>query len=429
MRFHPLPIAIFALTSLVASTAVEASSMFLELDGIPGESRVAGRVGLIDLTSVSANLSRIHDAGDIGRSATSANFGDIVVTKHLDKASPLLAQHIASGNVIPTGTLYLTSPQDSGRAYMEYRLRNVLVTRYEAAQTDGDDPVNESVALAYDRIDWHHRRYRPDGGVAEAVSAFWDLESGTGGSDTTGGATSPPAILQAPAQQVAAGDAIDLPLTITDSDTPVAELDVSASHPATDILHNVSTAYRDGSWRVSFDVSATFSGSTTITVTAFDGTDTAKMSFLVATQASETPFENYLRAYYTEAELAEVPDRRSPISDRDLDGKPALLEFVLGTHPDEPTRQRQAITIERVPGSSGLEVCLRFFRRSDDPNLNLIIWAGDAPDNLEPLSPDGTTFTEDAEPSDNPAYDAVEAVIRGTDPDRPLFIRLEARMN
>jgi len=83
-----------------------AVDMFLELDGIKGESVDATHKDKIDVLSWSWGLSNtgtFHHGS--GGGAGKANFQDISITKYIDKATADLWYHTASGKHIAKGSL------------------------------------------------------------------------------------------------------------------------------------------------------------------------------------------------------------------------------------------------------------------------------------------------------------------------------------
>ena len=79
---------------------------FLKLDGIDGKSQDTDHSGEIDILSFSENIQNAgsYDAGTGGNTGK-ANFGDMHISKYVDKASPTLRQYCALGTAISTAKL------------------------------------------------------------------------------------------------------------------------------------------------------------------------------------------------------------------------------------------------------------------------------------------------------------------------------------
>ena len=155
----------FAAAIVVVGLAVSpalGSQIFLSLNGIPGESEFKGRAGDIDVLSWSFEVKRpIDDSGTGGgRAASRAEFGDLVVTKLLDKSSPLLAKHVADGARIQTARLALRGEgnfvEASTLEYLVIELTHVTVTKYSVTGEAGSGDITrpqETVAFSFEEIE------------------------------------------------------------------------------------------------------------------------------------------------------------------------------------------------------------------------------------------------------------------------------------
>lgn len=145
---------------------------FLKIDGIPGESKDSKHKDEIELVSFSWGLSNIpsHAGGGMGR----ADFQDLHFTRPVDKASPQLFLACASGKHIKEANL---SVRRAGKGQMEYlkiKLSDVLITTVQDGAGGGDAP-QESVGLAFGRIDLEYHPQQASGAAAGALKAGWDL--------------------------------------------------------------------------------------------------------------------------------------------------------------------------------------------------------------------------------------------------------------
>jgi type VI secretion system secreted protein Hcp len=120
--------------------------IFLEIQGIPGESTSAAHNGSIEVLSWSWGVSQTSTgggAGVVGR----AN-GHVTLIKRIDKATPLLFKRCVDGTPIPLATVYLTRPD--GQTYLKYELRNVMVSSIvHGGDVDGDGLPDETLELTF----------------------------------------------------------------------------------------------------------------------------------------------------------------------------------------------------------------------------------------------------------------------------------------
>ena len=127
---------------------------YIKFDGVDGESMAIGHEGWSDIMSFNQG---IHQPGGSATGATrrrgSATFDDLVVVKELDKASPKLAESVATGRVYPLVVMEMTARTDAGeRTYYKYELKNVLVTSYQIGSDNPDLLPMESFSLNFEEI-------------------------------------------------------------------------------------------------------------------------------------------------------------------------------------------------------------------------------------------------------------------------------------
>src|SRR6266850_659037 len=82
----------------------------LEIDGIPGDSKIKGFEDKIEVVWWGYNISQPVSRGASGRGSLTtgtANVGEFQIKKQMDKASPILMRHSYNGKHIPKITLTL----------------------------------------------------------------------------------------------------------------------------------------------------------------------------------------------------------------------------------------------------------------------------------------------------------------------------------
>ena len=159
--------------------------IFLQVEGLPGESTDAEHEDWIDVSSYSHGVAL--PAGSISsgstRTTTRAELEDFVVVKSLDKSSPKLALYCCQGQHIPSVRVELCRASGDRQKFMEYLMEDVIVT---SVQTSGDAlsgeavPVEE-VSFRYGKITWTYTEFDPVTGKAKGdVSSEWNCIEYTG---------------------------------------------------------------------------------------------------------------------------------------------------------------------------------------------------------------------------------------------------------
>ena len=148
---------------------------FLKIDGIPGESKDSKHKDEIELVSFSWGVSNVHGyAGGAAGASSRPDFQDFHFTRPVDKASPQLFLACASGKHIKEANLSVRRAGKSQLEYLKIKFSDVLVTSIQDG-AGGGDVAQESVALAFSRIDYEYHQQVVKGAPAGAVNAGWDL--------------------------------------------------------------------------------------------------------------------------------------------------------------------------------------------------------------------------------------------------------------
>jgi type VI secretion system secreted protein Hcp len=165
-----------------------AVDMFLKIDGIDGESLASGHEKWIELNSFSWGVSQAvgDPTGPGGLASTRSAHKDILMTKTLDKSSPLLFLSCCQGKLIPTVSMEVTKPTAQGtNTYLTITLTDVFVSSVQPAGTAAmegaasSDRPSESVSFNYGKIEYHYKYYDAAGGFEETAS-FWDRKTNQG---------------------------------------------------------------------------------------------------------------------------------------------------------------------------------------------------------------------------------------------------------
>jgi|GEM_PF-1273408 len=168
---------LLALTFSVVPAAAAAdlsSHLFLQLDGINGESKTKSYENWIDLTSVAYEISGksttfdpSHDTGNIG-------FDSFIIRKSFDISSIPIMLSEFKGTHIPHGKLVFTRPYKGQEfAYLTLEFDRISVRGYSFEDTD------ESITLLFDKIKWTYIAFDDKGAPTAPIRGGWDLSKNT----------------------------------------------------------------------------------------------------------------------------------------------------------------------------------------------------------------------------------------------------------
>jgi type VI secretion system secreted protein Hcp len=144
--------------------------IFLDIDGIPGESANALHKGSIEVLSWSWGVSQSSTGGSgaLGRQPT----GHVSVVKRIDKATPLLLTRLVDGAVLPLVTVQLT--RADGQTFLKYELRNVMVSSIShGGDLNGDGMPDEALELALTGAKLTYTQFDATGKPIGQTSAQW----------------------------------------------------------------------------------------------------------------------------------------------------------------------------------------------------------------------------------------------------------------
>jgi type VI secretion system secreted protein Hcp len=161
-----------------------AADVFLQIDGIPGESTDEKHKDWIEILSYSHGVSQ-SGAGSrsSGGAATSGkcNHQDFSVVKTLDKASPELNLYCCNGKHIKKMTLQLCRATGEKQPYMDYLFEDVIISSVSIGGGGGGIPT-ESVTFNYGKLNWVYVETDHETGKKKGqVKKWWDLIGNKGG--------------------------------------------------------------------------------------------------------------------------------------------------------------------------------------------------------------------------------------------------------
>jgi type VI secretion system secreted protein Hcp len=157
-------------------------AMYIQIDGIPGESTDSDHKDWIDLTSTSLSVHRPVPGAHAGvtRAQGAADFDPISISKSVDKSSVKLMEAVAKGTSFKVVKIDLTTSYggDKRVPYMKYELKDALVTSYSLSG-GGEGAPSEHFMINFSEIKGTYTQYGKDGKSKGNVEMTWKVEEGT----------------------------------------------------------------------------------------------------------------------------------------------------------------------------------------------------------------------------------------------------------
>jgi type VI secretion system secreted protein Hcp len=156
-----------------------AIDVYLQIDGIKGESTDDKHKDWIECTSVNWGVSQPRSATAStggGHTAERCEHKEVVFTKLADLSSPILLQTCSAGKTIPKAKLEFMRADGQGDRikYFEIELENVLIGAIRP-EVDEGSIIQETVGLKFSKIKWKYTQQKVTGGAGGNTSGGWDL--------------------------------------------------------------------------------------------------------------------------------------------------------------------------------------------------------------------------------------------------------------
>ncbi len=157
-----------------------AVDMFLEIDGVKGESVDKVHKDKIDIMSWQwgiANSGTFHHGS--GGGAGKATFQDITITKFVDAASPNLMTFCANGKHFAKGKIIVRKAGEKPLEYLTVEFDKVLVTGYTTGGSGGQERLTEHVTLNFAKVKVEYTTQSEKGGKGTPHAFSWDIAQNT----------------------------------------------------------------------------------------------------------------------------------------------------------------------------------------------------------------------------------------------------------
>ena len=154
-------------------------SIFMNYEGVKGESSDKGHKQWMDIENIQWGVTRritSNTSTQNDRESSNAEISSLVVTRHMDSATPNLFIESCCGTG-KTVVLHLTKTgTGSGTdTYMEYTLKNALISDYQVSAHNQDTkrPL-ESLTISFVDLEVKYTPFDQDGNALAAIAVGFD---------------------------------------------------------------------------------------------------------------------------------------------------------------------------------------------------------------------------------------------------------------
>jgi type VI secretion system secreted protein Hcp len=151
--------------------------ILLEIKGVKGGSLLEGAKDHIECLSFSHSVSMAttNDVSNGERTTGKADHGDMVISKYVDQATPLLLEKLCAGKPIGQVKFKIGRTDDNQfLPIMDYVMDDVVLSNVSVG--GGGGKPTETVTLNYSKIQWTFTGQKEGGGKEGVVSAKHDLK-------------------------------------------------------------------------------------------------------------------------------------------------------------------------------------------------------------------------------------------------------------
>ena len=154
---------------------------FIKIKDIAGESNDKKHAGEIEVESFSWGVTQTGSAATgTGHGGGKAQCQDFSFVKHVDKSSPNLMQHCATGKHIPEVNFVARKAGGEQVEYLKVKFTDVIISGYQIGG-NGNDPADitmETVTLNFTKIAMDYQEQGQDGKPKGGpVHGGWDVKA------------------------------------------------------------------------------------------------------------------------------------------------------------------------------------------------------------------------------------------------------------
>jgi type VI secretion system secreted protein Hcp len=158
-------------------------TLFLEIDGIKGESTATQGKDQIELYSFAHGVSMPLTGNVSGDKRASGRcvHQDVTITKRWDISSPSFFQKCSGGEAVKSAKIHAFIADAVDGKMIEYltiEIKDCLVTSVSIGGGGGDRPV-ETITINYNTITWTYTKqgHKAPGGSQGKAQTGWDLQA------------------------------------------------------------------------------------------------------------------------------------------------------------------------------------------------------------------------------------------------------------
>jgi len=155
------------------------TDIFAKIGDIKGESFDDKHKDEIEVLSFSwgVNDRNLPNPGPGGGGDGKASFHDLVVTHHIDKATPQLLQACATGQHLKEATITHRKAGKQQHEFLIIKMNDVIITGVTHGGT-GEGTSSESVSMTFAKVDLEYRPTKQDGSLEAGIHFKFDLKIG-----------------------------------------------------------------------------------------------------------------------------------------------------------------------------------------------------------------------------------------------------------
>ena len=160
-----------------------ATEIFLNLNdkAITGESIRDGHTDEIDVVSFSFDVHHVGQKEGTGEKMThgKAEFGDVQIAKHVDKASPKLMEACAAGTHYTKAVLTMrsTSSNTDKVDFYVVSFGDLIISSFNNSGASENDQLVEHITISYSRVNFKYTVQKKDGTSGGSVEGKWNVKT------------------------------------------------------------------------------------------------------------------------------------------------------------------------------------------------------------------------------------------------------------
>jgi type VI secretion system secreted protein Hcp len=160
--------------------------MFLQIDGVPGESTQELHRDWIDIEAFNWGEAMASLTATVsGRSSGKLNMTDFHFSMKTNKASPVLFLDCAIGKYIPIIRLDVCIPfgaENQGPlVYLRFNFTQATITSYNIGGSTPMDRTVDEFSIAFSKITMTYIQIGEDGSIIGVINAYYDVAAAKGG--------------------------------------------------------------------------------------------------------------------------------------------------------------------------------------------------------------------------------------------------------